>query len=275
LNTKGIILLVECHLIVIRLKSLAPHHFLPGAMFEEPSLTSIFDFWPFFESHFLTDCEIHIYNLSRTEHRVIPAHRAVLANVSEFFLNAFTSGMKEEETGIISCYVESPDLFEDMLKWSYAGTIDFNESDIMLLIHWSLHYGIPKLERLLTEELKRIAGVENVILLAQECFTHQIPDPLRLLEPIIGACFRSLPLSDLSQTLDVSTFARIIRQTDLDNRERVAAIREFLGDWNPSLQEKNSLAEALIRDGTLKEVVSEELTWLPISFIRVMQHPHG
>jgi hypothetical protein len=238
---------------------------------EDQATFSPFDFSDFFEFKFLTDCEIRIYDSDRTSFRSVPAHRVVLANSSVFFYNTFTSHMTEELTGIVEVVVSVPELFESIITWFYTGLIDFDESHLMLLLDWSQLYGIIRLRDLVLDALPSIVNPDNLIGFIQQCFDYEIADPLQFLEPAIGHLFRELSISVLSEALDVSTFARALKYTDLSNVERVAAIETFLGDWQPTLDEKNSLAEALLRDPSLREVVRPGIRWLPAPFVAILQ----
>ena len=101
----------------------------------------IFDFSEFrADSGHLYDCTIDL-----GDGTTVSAHQAILSTTSEFFFNAFTSGMTEQETRHVKLEVNPGNIFPLVLNWMYNGHIDITPDNIMALSVVTRFYGIGRL----------------------------------------------------------------------------------------------------------------------------------
>jgi hypothetical protein len=151
------------------------------------------------------------------------------------------------------------------VKWMYDGLLEYDVVEIVGLIELSEYFGIRQLQELLESELSTISDKEILSLLVTRCFEDRLPYPLTLLEPGLSECFNDFDISELTNILDVGTFARVIAKTGLGNAERIQKIVEFLGEYKTSLEEKRDLWNSLIKtDPGLKRLLSgQNYDWLP------------
>ena len=231
-----------------------------------------FDFSEFFKSGFLTDCEIHIHSSQDdASYTTVRAHRAVLANASDFFYNTFTSGMQEAETGVVDVHANPLDMLPAVINWMYDGRLDFAAEKAMAVLSIAHNYGITVLEREVVAYIKRVANKETIPKLIQQCFDAGLSEELQALEPIIAEHIKELSIAQLSEALDVTTFAHVIGQCKMPNAERIAKIQEFLGDWNASPEEKAALGECLAKEPGLRALLQgKNYSWLPDGYERLI-----
>ena len=231
-----------------------------------------FKFGDFFESGILSDCEIHVHkSADDPEYEIIRAHRLVLANSSDFFHNSFTSGMIESETGVVDVYTNPDGLFPVVVKWMYDGKLAFDMSQIMSLWNIAHTYGIRKLDTELKNILEKNLSADTILGYVQQCFDCELSDELKNLEPYLVQYLTTIPITDLSNALDVTTFAHVLQQSSLSNEQKVPLIREFLGDWDPSDEEKDALFGALRFDSMFRRLVTREDKWLPMRFLKTVK----
>lgn len=239
---------------------------------QELFLAPLFKFGEFFESGLLADCEIHVHqSMDDPEYQIIRAHRLVLANSSDFFHNSFTSGMIETETGVVDVYTNPNNLFPVVVKWMYDGSLAFDPSQIMSLLSIAHNYGIRKLDIELNKVLEKNITPETILSYVQQCFDNELSDELKGLEPYLAKYLMDIPIGELSDALDVATFARVLEKSSLTNEQKVPLIREFLGDWDPSDEEKDALFGALKFDSQFRRLVTRDDKWLPMRFLKTVK----
>lgn len=231
-------------------------------------LDSSFDFSEMFADGFLTDCELHLPPCDKeTGGNVIKAHRIVLANASEVFYNTFTSGMQESITGVVNIDRNPFNLFPRVVNWMYSGQIEFALTELMPLLSIARNYGICELEKKLFEALCKSTNNKTIMFFIQQCFDHNLPDELLVLEPLIVNYLDDIPIKTLSDALDVVTFAHVLTGSTLSNDRKISMINDFLGDWDPSEEEKEALGSCLTIDASLiQRLKKQQFRWLPDGF---------
>lgn len=227
----------------------------------------IFNYYNFFTSGDLTDCELHVHKCKEDpSFTTIKAHKLILANLSLFFNNAFTAGMEESETGVTEIYQNPHNLIPRVIEWMYTGKIDFSVGELMPLINIAHNFEITKLESKLNSIFEQHINSTTILDFAKKCYDDELPKELQMLVPYIASHFNELPISELSSTLDVFIFAQVIQLTNLSTEEKVTKITEFLQDWNPSEEEKIALSKAFDPEETNELnslVLKHNITWLP------------
>lgn len=235
-------------------------------------LAPLFNFNEFFESGFLTDCEIRVHNShDDPEYTSIKAHQAVLANASDFFYNTFTSGMQEAKTGIVDVYTNPMNLFPEVVRWMYNGCLDFCDAKLMALLGIAHNYGITLLENELTAHLEKVVTKDNITVFVQQCFDCGLSEELKALEPTIARYIDEIPITQLSDALDVATFAEVLSQCKMSNEQKIQKIQQFLGDWETSEEEKQALGQCLTKENGLRALLTgKDYPWLPAGFVRLV-----
>lgn len=227
----------------------------------------IFNYEEFLKSGDLSDCELHIHKSKEDQsYSVIRAHKFILSNSSLFFHNIFTAGMKETQTGIAEIYQNPYDLIPRVINWMYTGRIDIKLKELMSLINITHMFGISKLESQMQEKLEESINESTILEFVKECYDNELPKELQILIPHLASLFDKISISDLSETLDVFTFAKVIKLIELPVEDKVLKITDFLQDWKPSDEEKNALANVFTpsEKSKLNPLVSKyNITWLP------------
>ncbi|OHT14890.1 BTB/POZ domain containing protein [Tritrichomonas foetus] len=237
---------------------------------QEVVCCSIFNYYEYFQKQFLTDCELHMHaEQGGPVTEVIRAHKIILSNTSDFFHDAFTSGMQETVSGEVDIYDNPKNLLPKVIQWMYSGKLNFTLSDFIPLIHISHTYGIAGLERELISFLDNNINSSQILPLVNQCYDLQLPNELIILETYIAKFLEELSTQELSDALDVATFARIVNKTDLDTEARIVKLNEFLGDWDPSDSEREALFSILGNDfNQLRTLVRKyKINWLPQKFL--------
>jgi hypothetical protein len=188
----------------------------------------------------LCDCTIALPDGTQLE-----AHQILLANSSEFFLNAFTSGMSEQETRTVTVNFNPGGLFPQIVLWMYTGRIEAAPATIMPLVAMARFFGIQALADSLAAyfEARIEPEPELVRQCVRQCYELEMPTALEFLIPTIA---RNLgqpeyEIAWLSDALDVATFCAVVQATPEDLGRKVAWITEFLGDYALQPSEREAL----------------------------------
>lgn len=226
----------------------------------------IFNYEDFSTSGDLSDCELHVHqNKEDQTYTVIKAHKIILSNSSIFFHNIFTAGMKESQTGVTEIYQNPYNLIPRVINWIYTGKIDITMKELMPLINLTHILGISKLESVVLNILEERINKSTILNLVKECYDNELPKELQTLIPHMAALFNDLSISELSETLDVTTFAQVIQLTELSTEDKVLKIIDFLQDWKPSDEEKSALSQVFSpsEKSQLSSLITKyNITWL-------------
>lgn len=240
---------------------------------EEFFINSKFDFSGFLESGFLSDCELRIF-YSENEFTSIRAHRYVISNSSDFFFNTFTSEMQEDITGIVHLRKNPDNMLPKVIHWMYDGRIQFEWDDLVPLLEIAQYYSIRKLYDDVMKLLDEKIDEKNILVLVRKCYALQFDNILsNVLEDYLALFFRKIPISELSEELDVFEFANVIRKVNMELEEKVNCISIFIGDYQTNDQEKNSLKRLFDKNtiGLKKIVQKNNVDWLPFSFLNSLK----
>ena len=111
---------------------------------------------------------------------------------------------------------------------------------------------------------------DTILPLVAKCYTLQLQQDLHFFEKYLVKFFEEIPLSQLSEDLDVATFARVIQQKSYDVETFIDKITEFLGNWDPTPEERDALLSILgpISRNLKQLVKSKNVTWLPQGFLK-------
>jgi len=113
----------------------------------------------------------------------VPAHKAVLAYRSDYFMKMFTSGMSESHTSKISIPNIKSHVFKALLQYIYCNEIDLDEQlalDLIPVVDEYLMKGLKGIcEKYLCEQLRKDNVVDMLIVadrheieeLKKSCFT--------------------------------------------------------------------------------------------------------
>ena len=249
---------------------------------QEVLVQPIWNYVRYFDEGVLTDCEIRVYETEGSdEYESIKAHKAILCNASDFFYNTFTSGMSEAETGIVETTKNPKGLLKSVIRFLYSGELTMGDDDVMPLLFIAKDYGITSLQMLIIDYItgKECANATAILDFVDQCFQYELVDELALLEPIIATHYNLFTIDNLSNLLDVKTYAHVLKSVKKPMLDKVKDIVVFLRDWKCDEEEKQALAEVFdIRDSEESEFirenarkVREELKangkdWLPADF---------
>lgn len=231
----------------------------------------IFNYEEFLDEGKLTDCTIVV-----SEGVEKKAHCLILANSSEFFFNAFTSGMEEEKQRRVKITENTNDTFIDILKWIYSGKIIINDENVMALLHMARFYGVSNLTSVVENWLKQfITGdsfnIEKTKKYIEQCYTSNLSTELEYLTPFIAEHFDEFEIDYLSNQLDVKIFAKIMNLTSFPIDRKIEIVTEFLGDYALEDEEEKaallSIIESHKNDKSFRVLITKNKpSWIPSDF---------
>jgi hypothetical protein len=201
----------------------------------------VFNFSPFLlgndNTGGLCDCTLVLPDGTQLE-----AHETILAHSSQFFRNAFTSGMSEQKTRTVMLTFDPRRLFPDVLKWMYHGKIEPLPDTIMPLLAIARFYGIEALaDSLAPYYAAQIEpDAEQVNQCVRQCYAIGLPTALEFLIPTLSKNLGTpgYEIAWLSEALDVATFFAVSEGTDGVLSQKVIWLTEFLGDYELTGHEK-------------------------------------
>ena len=208
------------------------------------------DFIPDGHNDMLCDCTLVLQDGT-----TLKSHTMILANSSLFFLNAFTSGMAEEQTKTVKVDVNPGNLFPEVLNWMYCGKIAVTQQKLMPLLEITRFYGIEALLSHLTHIYQQLVSedVRVVIDFVKQCYDMALAPELEFLIPTIAKNIQTFDMKVMSENFDVTTFFEIIQRTSLTLGEKVSRLTSFLGDYQLSHEEK-VLLHSLFKGKNQREV---------------------
>lgn len=201
----------------------------------------IFDYSEFrLENGHLYDCTIDL-----GDGQLVPAHQLILSTTSDFFFNAFTSGMSEQETRHVKLDVNPGNVFPTVLNWMYTGEIEITTDNVMALSAIAQFYGISVLightETMIESSVREDCKI--LIKFIQDCFEMELVEELDRLVPLIAQHFTKFDIQELSDNLDVRTFCKIREMLGMQLSEKVACTTAFLGEYDADENERKILNE--------------------------------
>ena len=225
------------------------------------------DFIPTENNDALCDCQLILQNGT-----TLKSHTMILANSSLFFLNAFTSGMTEEQTKIVHVDVNPANLFPEVLNWMYCGRISVTQQKLMPLLAISRFYGIEALSSHLLQVYQQLVSqnVAIVIEFAKQCYDMALAPELEFLIPTIAKHIQAFDMKVMSDNFDVTTFFKIIQRTNLSLSDKVIYLTSFLGDYQLN-QEEKVLFHSLFKGRSHRELQSilaaNKTSWIDPTFM--------
>ena len=201
------------------------------------------DFLRFFKEGLLTDCEIQIRSMESDAVESIKAHRAVLANSSQFFYNTFTSGMIEAKTGIVEITNNPNGLLPRVIEFLYSGDIQIQEGQEMSLLSIGHNLGINSLVSAVMSYVNNLSSTDKILNLIDQCFNMELINELPLLVPTIARHYSDFGITRLTQALDVQTFLQVLEKVPLTGETKANHLIEFVGDYKCEACEKEAIAK--------------------------------
>lgn len=184
----------------------------------------------------LSNCKVILSN-----GEVIHAHAEILANGSEFFFSAFTSGMAEDVNREVNISFNPQNLFPAVVQYLYSEQINVEDDQIMSLFAIAKYYGIASLYEEVNEFLKTQTNQTNIIQLIQQCYENELASELDYLIPRISELLPYIDMGALSDNLDLPTFCRILQHYNGNASQKVNFINMFLGDYQCTDQDIQSV----------------------------------
>lgn len=236
-------------------------------------LNPLIDYTTFFEQQLFCDCElsVNVDNNDSNNNVTIYAHRLILANASDYFLNIFTGDAWEAKMGKATIHAPNPELFSKVISFMYNGKISFEENDIMQLYAIANEFSIPMLKEALTKHIKSKVNSQFLLNLVDQCFQAQLLESLRFLEDDLATSFTQITTENFSKYLDVVTYAHILqKQTQLTDVQKFVNLSAFIGNFQCDDVEKAACAEVFTNkaDGHLRQKLKDDGIphWLPSDF---------
>ena len=237
---------------------------------QELHVSSLFDYTDFYTSGLLKDCRINVLNEDGS-FSTIEAHLLVLANSSEFFFNAFTSGMQEASDRTVEATVNPHNLFPKVVQWMYNGKIEFNQDDLMSLLEITHFYGIDQLENELKNKYRQIINPTLLLKFAEECMNNELTSRMALLYPDFAEFYQRklITVAQMTDTLTCEGFAEVVKLLHLENPVSIKLITEFYGSYEGTDEEKQFLVNSLDHtDPNLRRTLAAvNPPWVPSEFI--------
>lgn len=208
----------------------------------EFSATSLPDYTDYLTHSQICDCKIETADHERTYH----AHRAVLANASDFFLNVFTSGMQEDTERTVVLNEKYSPLFDSVFNFLYSGRIEVSPDELVSLLDYAHYFGIRSLTSTVLKVVEENLSKEWLLKFIDDCWIVESQAALDEFIPFIQQIFDEFEISELSSVLDVTTFCRVLSGISFESKEALTScIEEFLGDWETTENEQEVIEELI------------------------------
>ena len=218
-----------------------------------------FNYKEFLDDGFLTDCTI-IYHNEGNEHK-IKAHIAIISSNSEFFFNAFTSGMSEQTTKTVDITVNPSNKFPEVLTFLYTGEIRLEDNNIMCILSIANFYGIPKLSQLIEQYLETSMNSSLLINCLKECYNFSLNNELNSLVKYVAKYIYDPNLPD---QIDVGLFSEALVLVKLTPEEKIRLMKQFLEGYKLSDEEKQMIQKSIQKDDvTYKRMYQVSRNWFP------------
>ena len=238
------------------------------------SFASTFDYTQFLDSGFLSDCKLIIPNDG--EQSEINAHIFILANSCQYFHDAFTGEMKEAQTHIVKITHNPQNLFPRVIKFLYNGKIEWEMKEMMSLFSIARFYKIDCLYKALDAKLNEIMAKDSALQFVSSCYDNQLTNELNYMIPFITKHFDLFKISELSDALDVKTFAKVIEpiKGSLGTDKLLDVITKFVGDYKFENREEQSALLLLLpraEKGLKEKIMKKGCPWVPEPFLNTLK----
>lgn len=228
----------------------------------------IFDYLKYYKEEKFTDCQVVFTNTNKPP---IKAHAIVLANSSRQFRQV----MQSIGTTSFEIYENPMDLFPKVLEFLYCGKLEYTNDQVVALLHIAKRYNIPSLRDRMISHLTNNVNHDNIYKFADMCYQYELEEVLSEdLVPLFVANFDRLSIQNLTITLDVITFCRILEKlkdsspTQYNPDQLIRLLDEFVGDFECDEEEKQACLN-LFNTGlstTRNLLRAKRYSWLPDSF---------
>ena len=238
------------------------------------TFVSSFDYSDFLDSGFLSDCKLIIPN--GEEKTEIKAHIFILANSCQYFHDMFTGEMSEAQTHIVHITHNPQNLFPRVIKFLYNGKLEWKVDETISLLSIARFYKIDCLYKALDAKINEIMKPELVLPFVSSCYDNQFTNELNYMIPFISKYFDSFKISELSDALDVTTFAKVIDpiKGGFGTDKLIDIITEFVVDYEfESKEEQSSLLALLPRaeKGLKQKIIARGCPWAPKPFVDTLK----
>ncbi|OHS93263.1 BTB/POZ domain containing protein [Tritrichomonas foetus] len=204
----------------------------------------IFDFGEYLNSGLMSDC-----TLVFPDGRKIKAHKIILATSSKFLHDAFTSGMHEDTTGEVTITFNPQNLLPQVIDFIYTSLIEITDENCMPLIEISHFYGIQNLYDFIISKFTDVVSPSNILHYVDICYNLELNEALKVLVPFMARFYRSIPIEQFSDKLDIATFCHVLTIVANDpsfESDIVAELNTFLNGAQPNAEQKEELDKLLI-----------------------------
>ncbi|KAL0211722.1 hypothetical protein RCL1_005348 [Eukaryota sp. TZLM3-RCL] len=133
---------------------LEPPNFTRFYMSIPPIPPKLDSFESFFQSGLFSDVNIQVAD------RTFSLHRIILANASEFFKALFSNEWKESGMDCIPVHFDDVDSFQLLLKFIYAGIIEFSPSNVLNLLVCASQFQVNSLISKCSDYMERSVSHE-------------------------------------------------------------------------------------------------------------------
>ncbi|KAK8866248.1 hypothetical protein M9Y10_009207 [Tritrichomonas musculus] len=236
-------------------------------------LNPYFNYLRFYKEGKLTDCEL----VFPEENEIAPikAHAIILANSSDFFLNAFTGNLGEAKSGKVQMTDNPMNLLPKVIEFLYSGKLEYTEGEVMSLLHIANAYFIQSLQHRMHCHLNSTLNHQNIYEFANQCYQYELEaelvDKKEGLVPYFVKFFDKLNIENLTQTLDVITFCYILEGLNKPYEETFRILDQFIGpEWKCDKEEKEACGK-LFNTGDPKVrnfLAKKKPTWLPDGYLK-------
>ncbi|OHT02081.1 BTB/POZ domain containing protein [Tritrichomonas foetus] len=208
----------------------------------------------------LADCQLIL-----PSGEIIKAHILLLANSSEFFYNAFTSGMTEQVKREVNIKVNPMNLFPKVIQWIYSSQIQVEENEIMSLFSIARVYGINSLYNLLEEKIKQKINPNNIYDYINQCYDNELTSELLFLTQYIAYFLPQLNLQSLSDNLDVPTFCQVLEKCEIEPEKKMTTLTTFLGNYQCTESDMEAIVQLFDPKNPLTRAAYKKLkpSWAP------------
>ena len=243
-------------------RSIFPKKWLKLPMSSKNNILTIegdFDYSDFLKQKVITDCVLICPNDNNKKYN---AHRIILANSADFFLNSFTCGMAEEASREVEITTNPGNVFPLVLNWIYSGKIQVEKKNLLNIIEVACFYSVTELCKSLDEYLTKYINKDNILELFDQCYQENLNNAKNFLAKHLVNFLDEIDMSQLTNIIEVPIFCKALSKYAGSTEQKIDLTNQFLNDYTLSPEEFTMIQQSFTpKEQTQGEVMSALNKW--------------
>ena len=162
----------------------------------------------------------------------LPAHKAVLAAASPFFLSLLTSDMRESKEHLIRIELEeaTASVMEDVLQYIYTGNVSVTEENAHNLIATADYLLLPGLKAMVGRYLMEVLTTENCV------FNYYIADK-----------YQCMHLKEKARQMINSGFSAVMETDDFLSLINIEQVMEWVSSDDITVNAEEEVFKGIVK----------------------------